>query len=71
MPNTDLLALWVTEVNTELKERKDKHDELRIDFTRLETQVKTRNRIIYTLSGLFLAAAGTVIALISIIQHLK
>ncbi len=67
MPDTpNGFSLWMKEVTTELRDRKDKHDELRIDFTRLQAQVETRNKIIWALMGFLVAAGGTIIALVAL-----
>jgi len=64
----DLLAAWIQEAKTEIKEGRDKCDKLDLRLTTLEAEVKTRNNIVWALIGVVLAAAGVVVALL---QHLK
>ena len=66
MSDRSLLATWVDEANKRMSKQEDKHDELRIDFTRLETQVATRNKILWALIGLLMAASGLIITIIAI-----
>lgn len=61
MPETSVLSSWIQEVKTELKERKERYDELRIEFERLKTQVETRNKIFWALFAVF---GGGIVALI-------
>jgi len=71
MPEPNILATWINEANKRMSKGEDKHDELRIEFERLRTEVKTRNKIIWAMVGITLAATGTVIALITLISKLR
>ena len=69
----NLLASWIIEVKEELRDARD----LRLDFEKFKTEVKTRNKVIWLLAGFFIASLGVfipviikLIKLISIIQSL-
>lgn len=66
MSDRSLLATWIDEANKRMSTQEDKHDELRIDFTRLEAQVATRNKILWALIGLLMASSGIIVAIIAL-----
>ena len=71
MSDRSLLATWIDEANKRMSKQEDKHDDLRIDFTRLKAQVDTRNKIIWALMGFLIAAGATIIALVSLLNKLR
>jgi hypothetical protein len=71
--NSDLWVEWVKEVRVELKERRDENEEIWKDLhklwiahEKLDTKVTTRNKIIWALITLLIAAAGVIIALLAL-----
>ncbi len=76
--NVNLLAEWIREVKDELKERRDEDGriwkdlrKLWIAHEKLETKVDTRNKIFWALVIFLFGAAGTIIALISLLNKLR
>lgn len=66
MSDRGLLATWIDAANKRMSKQEDKHDELRIEFTELRAEYKTRNRIIWALVGLLFAAGGLIVTIIAL-----
>ncbi len=56
--NSNLLGTWINEANKKMSKQEIDHAELRIDFTKLDTRIRTRNGVIWATIGLFLTCLG-------------
>lgn len=66
--DAELFQRWADEVKNELWEARHHRERMERRLTTLEAEVRTRNKIIWALLGLLVAAAGVVVALVAI-QH--
>lgn len=77
MPDgNEALLLWVQEATVEIKERKRLHDELRIEFTELKTEVHIKEQtksssgdMFWKIMSVVISVVAVTVAIIALIKH--
>ena len=76
-PNStsNLLSTWLTEANKRMSDIEKAHGQLRVDFTRLEATIRTRNKVAWAAVGfgltVLIVLIPVIVKLVKLMQELK